>query len=136
GRAHIHHVFSSSERGIVASLQGAGDIEYIFAVNASSDEKSKDRLAMKAVEAKIGLEAPPHGLYDALTGGVEEGFIFRSEIVRREGPFRSGPGQMRVWARTARPLGGVQIATPIVTRELALEQSPIKLTLAASLVDN
>src|SRR5207244_4332613 len=42
----------------------------------------------------------------------------------------------RVWARSSRPIGGVQLAAPVVTRELALEQSPIKLSIAATLVDD
>src|SRR5207248_8766451 len=55
---------------------------------------------------------------------------------KRTGKFRFGPGQMRVWARTARPIGGVQVATPTVTRELALEERPIKLDISASIVDD
>jgi hypothetical protein len=67
-------------------------------------------------------------------GGREEGFT--PEQGTQKGKFRFGPGQMRVWARTARPIGGVQAAAPVVTRELALEKEPIKLALAATLVDN
>ena len=52
------------------------------------------------------------------------------------GKFSFGPGQMRVWARTARPIGGVQVAAPVVTRELALEKEPIKLDIGATIVDD
>src|SRR5262249_16623008 len=66
---------SLEERAISVSVQGVGDIEYLFAVNASSDEmRPKDRLAMKAVETKITVLAPAHGLYNAVTGGLESGF--------------------------------------------------------------
>lgn len=135
GRANIAPVFQCDAPGISASVQGNGDIEYLFAVNAATDEtKPKERLAMKAVEATISAAAPAHGLYDAVTGGkVEE---FKKDSAGFTGKFRFGPGQMRVWAVTTRPLGGVQVATPTVTRELALEQAPIKLTVAASLVDD
>src|SRR5262249_39706509 len=50
-------------------------------------------------------------------------------------PFRFGPGQMRVFARTARVIGGVRATTPVVVRELSQEQSPIRLDIGAALVD-
>ena len=50
---------------------------------------------------------------------------------------RFGPGRSRRrFAHTARPIGGVKIAQPIVSTDLVLEESPITLALAASLVDN
>lgn len=130
-KAGIKPVLASDQPGIAAYRQGEGDIEYLFAINASSDEKKPaDRLAMKPVEATIRATAPEHGLYDAVRGGKEEGFA------KGEGKFRFGPGQMRVWAKTARPIGGVQVATPVVSRELVLEKEPIKLAVSASIVDD
>jgi hypothetical protein len=42
---------------------------------------------------------------------------------------------MRALARTARPIGGVRVGTPVVTRDLTQEKDPIKVDVAASLVD-
>ena len=43
---------------------------------------------------------------------------------------------MRAFARTARPIGGVKIGTPEVLRELVREESPIRVLLAAALMDD
>jgi hypothetical protein len=136
-QAKIHPVFDSDIPGIAATKQGTGDIEYIFAVNASSDEtKPKERLAIKAVEATITVDAPEHGLYDAIRGGKPEEFLPAPGKKGLIGKFGFGPGQMRVWARTARPIGGIQVAAPVITRELVLTQEPIKLDISAVLLDN
>src|SRR5262249_31008764 len=66
-------------------------------------------------------------------GPVEE---FRADGAKRSARFRFGPGQMRVFARTARPLGGVRVATPVLTRELAREREPIQLDVSATVVDD
>jgi hypothetical protein len=43
---------------------------------------------------------------------------------------------MRVFARTARPLGGVRLATPVLVRKLADERSPLMLDVCANVVDD
>ena len=43
---------------------------------------------------------------------------------------------MRAWARTARPIGGVKVATPTVHRLFVVDEDPITLTLAATVLDN
>jgi hypothetical protein len=118
---------------IVFTRQAAGDIEYLFAVNATPDADAKDGVTPKAVEAQIRLMLNASGaVYDAVLGGKAP-FEQSNEL---SGKFRFGPGQMRVFARTARPVGGVRVATPTVTRELSQEQSPITLDVAATLVDD
>jgi hypothetical protein len=118
---------------IVFTRQAAGDIEYLFAVNATPDADAKDGVTPKAVEARIRLMLNASGaVYDVVLGGKAP-FEQSNEL---SGRFRFGAGQMRVFARTARPIGGVRAATPTVTRELSQEQSPITLDVAATLVDD
>ena len=51
------------------------------------------------------------------------------------GLFRFGAGEMRVFARTARPIGGVQVQTPVVARDFTLEAAPISVSIDATLAD-
>ncbi len=124
-KAGIEPVFICDATGIAATRQAEGDIEYLFAVNASPDPGSAKRNAMKAATATIAIEAKGKTLYDAMTGGAAEakakyGFI---------------PGQMRVFARTARPIGAVSVATPSITHDLTQARNPITLRLAATVLD-
>ena len=43
---------------------------------------------------------------------------------------------MRVFARTARPIGGVQVLTPTIVRDYTLEKNPMKLEVSAMLADD
>ncbi len=43
---------------------------------------------------------------------------------------------MRVWARTARPIGGLRAAAPVVVRDLVRDVSPIQVEVAAAVVDD
>ncbi len=116
---------------IVLTRQAAGDVEYVFAVNATPDPAAKDGLTPKAVEADIRQAAVGDSeIYDALLGG-KANFEKTNE---QSGRFRFGPGQMRVFARTARPIARVRVAAPVVRRELAREAEPIRLEIAASVV--
>jgi hypothetical protein len=117
---------------IIGTRQGAGDIEYLFAVNATPDPDAKDGVTPKAVEAEIMRPYNSRPIYDALLGG-EAPFKVSNQI---DGRFRFGPGQMRVFAQTARPIGGVRVSTPTVTRELSRDQAPITLDVAATVVDD
>src|SRR5262249_30897337 len=54
---------------------------------------------------------------------------------RLSGVIRFGPGQMRVLARTARPIGGVRATPPVVSRDLTQEKAPIQVAVGATLVD-
>jgi hypothetical protein len=135
-RAKIRPIFECSVPTICATRQAVGDVEYLFAVNASGDpDNKKERLALGATVATITLPAGP--VYDAVRGGpVREFTANREPEPGRTGRFRFGPGQMRVFARTARPLGGVRLATPLLARKLADERSPLTLDISATVVDS
>src|SRR5262249_10192452 len=48
---------------------------------------------------------------------------------------RFGPGQMRVYARTPRPVGGVQVLTPTVSRDYTVTQEPLSVEIGAVVTD-
>ncbi len=135
-RAGIKPVLECDVPTISASRQAQGDVEYLFAVNATYDNAdSKDpKNAVKATAATITLDAGAKPTYDAILGGpVPE---FQQKAGKVTGAFRFGPGEMRVFARTARPIGGVRVATPLITRDFTQDKGPpIQLELAATLVD-
>src|SRR5438874_8477562 len=69
-KAKINPVFVCDVPTISATRQAAGDVEYLFAVNATGDPtNTKDRLALKAAEATITLPADDRPVYDAIVGG-------------------------------------------------------------------
>jgi hypothetical protein len=129
----IKPIFACDQPGIVATRQDTGDIEYLFAVNATSVPHPTDRLAMKAVEATMTLPKDTRPMYDAVLGG-KAAFAEKGDALTAT--YRFGPGQMRVFAFTERPIGGIKAATPNVTRELVRETEPIRVDLAATLLDD
>ncbi len=138
-KAGIQPVLESSLPSIAATRQAAGDVEYLLAVNATYDEAFRDAMgkvdpnAVKAASATIALAPDARPVYDAIVGGpVAE---LKTAGGKLSGEFRFGPGQMRVFARTARPIGGVRVATPIVGQDLTLERLPLRVDIAASVVD-
>ena len=124
-KAGIKPVFACDATGISATRQAEGDIEYLFAVNATPDPASAKRNAMKAVTATIALSADGKTVYDAMAGGP----------AKAKGTCDFIPGQMRVFALTARPIGAVSVATPAITHDLTQFKNPITLRLAATLLD-
>lgn len=132
-KAGIKPVFACDQPGIVASRQATGDIEYLFAVNATYDPAVGGLNAHKATVATIGLAADGRPVYDAVLGGSAAGFNVTADL--QSGEFRFGPGQMRVFARTTRPIGSVQALTPVVKRELTKAENPLTVEIAAVLPD-
>jgi len=134
-KAGVRPVFECDAPGIITTRQAEGDVEYLFAVNATPDDSNPaDRITPKAAATTIKLPADGRPVYDAVIGGsVQELAARGSQLV---GSFRFGPGQMRVWARTARPIGGLRAATPVVLRDLVRDASPIQVEIAATLVDD
>jgi hypothetical protein len=132
-RAGIKPVFTCDQPGIVATRQAAGDIEYLFAVNATYDPAVGGMNAQKATAATIGLEADGRPVYDAVLGGPVPELEKKGDALT--GQFRFGPGQMRVFARTARPIGKVQVLTPQVRRDYTKAEQPLAVEVGAVLLD-
>jgi hypothetical protein len=133
-KAGIKPVFTSDQEGIAATRQAAGDVEYLFAVNATHDPAGSPQLGVKAVTATLGLEADGRPVYDAVHGGPVGELAAKSKQL--EGKFRFGPGQMRVFARTARPIGGVKAGTPVLHRDYTQRDRPLSLEISAAVVDD
>jgi hypothetical protein len=130
----VRPVLDCDRPGVVASREACGDIEYLFTVNATPDPDTFGWYFLHGTEATLGLPADDRPVYDALQGGslARE---FRSNNGRLTGTFRFGPGQMRVFARTARPIGGVLVLTPLLSRDYTAARQPIQVELTAVLVD-
>jgi hypothetical protein len=134
-KAGIKPIFECDTPTIVATRQAAADVEYLFAVNATpdADNKTDPRNTPKAATATIALPDDGRPVYDAVRGGpVPE---LKSKDGKLAGTIRFGPGQMRVFARTARPIGAVRLATPVLRRDLVQEREPIQVEIAATLLD-
>ncbi len=138
-------VFTSDTPTIVASHQGEGDIDYYFAVNATpaydlapraanlGSLTHADGILLATARATIDLPGSDRPVYDALLGG--EAREFRKNGEQMTATLRFGPGQMRVFACSARPIGGVRLAAPLLERDYTREHDPVRLTLAATLLD-
>jgi hypothetical protein len=118
---------------IITQRQAQGDIEYLFAVNATP--KPDDEIVhIQSATATLSMAANGWAVYDAVHGVVEEGFKPQGDHL--SGRFHFGPGAMRVFARTARPIGGVQVQTPVLFRDFTVADAPVRIEAAATLVDD
>ncbi len=133
-KARIEPVFQCDQPGICATRQAAGDVEYLFAVNATHDPAGNPQLGMKATAATIGLKADGRPVYDAVLGGPAVGFQQQGD--RLVAQLRFGPGQMRAFARTARPIARVSVGTPLVRRDFTSRDAPLCVELAAAVLDS
>lgn len=153
-KAGIKPAFGCDRNGIAAGCQAYGDIEYLFAANATYDEQAArqyqaawtaaqsdpealkklavPRNALAPTVAAITLADDGRPVYDAMLGGPAS---FEKRGKGLLGSFRFGPGQMRAFARTARPVGGVTVAQPTLYRDYTVSQAPFRVTLSATLLD-
>jgi hypothetical protein len=122
----IRPVMDVDSAGIITSRQAWGDIEYLFAVNATE--------GLKSAEATLSLAADERILYDAIHGRLAK------EFVEKEGKLtakiRFGPGQMRVFARTNKTIGGVDLPNPMLVRDFTKAEAPVRLDIVATVVDS
>jgi hypothetical protein len=132
-QAGIQPVLGCDQAGIVASRQAQGDVEYLFAVNATYDEEVGGRNAVRATEATLTLPDDGRPVYDAVLGRPAE---FRSTGQALEGYYRFGAGQMRVFARTARHIERVQVLAPAVERDYTRAGEPLRVQFAAAVLDS
>jgi hypothetical protein len=133
-KAGIHAPLASTEPGIVVTRQAAGDVEYLLAVNAAHDPEGDPMLGMMAVRPTLTLPNDGRPVYDAVGGGRADGFHEQGARLSARLPF--GPGQMRVFARTTRPIGAVAVGSPTLRRDYTLAQSPLRLDFGAAVLDD
>jgi len=129
--AGIAPVIDCDSPGIFASRQAEGDIEYLFAVNATHLEGGSQN-DTAPIETTIGLPADGRPVYDAVRGG--------DVAMKKDGnslklATRFGAGEMRVFARTARPIGGVLCLPPVQFCDYTVKENPLRVSLGAMLVD-
>jgi hypothetical protein len=132
-RLGIPPVLECDNPSVIVSRQARGDFEYLFAVNAGYDAGVGGMNAIKTGTAKIRLPADGRPVYNAVVGGPAAGL--KPSGNKLAGEFRFGPGQMRVFARSARPIGGVQALTPAVLKDYTLAQEPVRVEVGAVVTD-
>lgn len=118
---------------IMTARQALGDIEYLFATNATYDPQVGERNSLKAAASTLSVADDGRPIYDAVRGGTPA--EFKSQDKQLKGIVRFGAGEMRVFARTARPIGGVQVTSPTVFQDYTVENNPSKIEFTATLVD-
>jgi len=135
--AKIAPAFVSDNPLIAPGRQVRGEIEYLFAVNFAMAGHLEDSFADQPgpTTATITLTDDGRPVYDAMTAkDLTATFAKSNGGVSAKLDFAAG--DMKALARTARPIGGVLVAAPVVhfdsTRE---DQPPIQMDLAATLVD-
>ncbi len=132
-RLGIEPIYECDKPSIVPARQAMGDIEYLFAVNATYDDGLGGMNAIKPAEATITVPADGRPVYDAVRGGVAPEFTRKGRDLTAR--IRFGPGQMRAFARTTRPIGGVQVGTPTLFRDYTVTEAPLRVNVTATLVD-
>ena len=137
--AGIAPVLVTNEEGISATAQSYGDVEYVFAVNATHDFDDQTprgpMLGIKRVKATIGLQDDDRPIYDAVRGGIASEFSKKNDgLLNSEISF--GAGQMRAFARTTRPIGRVHVTAPTIARDLTQLQKPLQFTINGMVFDN
>jgi len=133
--AKIAPAFVSDSPFVAPGRQIRGEIEYIFAVNFATDKKEGENTGIpKAASATITLTDDGRPVYDAMTGGEFKGFAKGNGGLSAKIDFAAG--DMKVFARPARPIGSVLVFAPVLSVDLTREgQAPITMAFSAALVD-
>ncbi len=127
------------KREMIVTRHSAGDTEYLFLVNAKPNDRESSDVRNAVSATMVGITfagGPPYHFYDAQIGGPVRELVAPGNRYGMSARFDFSPGQIRVFARTAGPIGGIKVATPVVTRDLVLEKSPLEVHIAATLLDD
>ena len=127
-KAGIKPAIETDQPLLIASRQGGGDIEYVFTVNDTSDGKTWNQAI--AVDANVKLPTGGRNVYDAVVGGPAR------DLKDGAGKVRFGAGQMKAWAMTRAPIGGVKAGAATVSRDFTAKADPIKVDFSAVLTDD
>ena len=101
-KAHIAPPVECDVPTIVITRHVAGDVEYIFAVNATPDPDDKQDIknALKSVEATLAFPESRGRIIDLITHKELAPLVQKDKAGPLFYTCRFGPGQMRVFART------------------------------------
>ena len=130
----VQPIFACDSGEIVGSRQAQGDIEYLFAVNATWDANGGQMNSIKPARATISLPDDGRPIYDAVHGGPAAGFARKNGMI--SAAVRFGAGEMRAFARTARPISGVQVQKPVVSSDYTRAEAPTRVAFSAVLMDD
>lgn len=133
GAIGIKPALDADSPSIITQRQAQGDIEYLFAVNATP-RPDDAKVHIQSAQATLSMAADGRPVYDALHGVPED--AFKAKDNRLSATLRFGPGEMRVFARTARPIGGVQVHAPVLFRDFTVQDEPVRIESAATLLDD
>ncbi len=138
-RAGIAPILGCNEPEVWVTRQADGDVEYLFTDNAKLDRIYSDLYpgagyedALDAVSTTLHLPNDGRPVYDAVLGGPAP-FVAKGKELAAVVSY--GPGQLRVFARTARPIGGVYVQLPVITNDTLKEDTPLTLHCAAEVHD-
>ncbi len=122
---------------VFANRHVSGDFEYLFTTNATFDyNKPGDYIAIKGASANITMPVDGRPIYDAIHGGLVPAFAKPAKkSLATTALFTYGPGQMRVFARTARPIAGVEVTKPELYKDYTLTNNPVQISFTARIVD-
>ena len=129
----IKPALDADSPGIITQRQAQGDIEYLFAVNGTP-KPDDEKVHIQSASATLSVAADGRPIYDAVHGQSEG--AFKADGGKLAAKFRFGPGEMLVFARTARPIGGVQVQTPVLFRDFSVADAPVRVEASATLVDD
>lgn len=134
-KAGIQPIFTTDEKEIAAGRQVCGEVEYVFMVNAKFDQKLNriNTLSPDGLTAKVAIPTGGRPIYDAILGGAPA--ELKAAEKSASGALRFGPGQLRAFAVTARPIGGVRAGAPTLHRDYTLSTDPFRLRFSAAVND-
>ncbi|MGA2497957.1 MAG: hypothetical protein ABSH20_09460 [Tepidisphaeraceae bacterium] len=118
---------------IFTNREALGDIEYLFALNITWNEAEGKTNSLKAATGRLTIPDDGRPVYDAVRPGIATEFKSAGKTLAAD--VRFGPGQMRAFARTARPIGGIQLQSASVQRDYTLREAPVRLDFSAALLD-
>ena len=134
-KAGIMPAFGSSVDTIAAGKQVRGEIEYDFAVNFTPEAGHSPAANGYGVPVKASATitlADDRPVYNAVSGGL---MPMKKTAAGVSANLEFGPSQMYALARTARPIGGVQVGLPTISRDFTRETDPLRVEFTASLMD-
>ena len=133
---NIQPAFVSDIPTIAPGKQVRGEIEYIFAVNYTPEAGYSPVAGGYGVpipaQASISLPDDGRPIYDAINSGNAP-FAKKGQLMTAS--YNFGPGQMVALARTARPIGGMQLSTVNINRDLTRTEDIQRIEFNATLVD-
>ena len=129
----IHPTMECDQRTVVTSRQALGDVEYLFATNATPDEKSTTLLAIKPALATLSVADDGRPIYDAIRGKAASEFAAKDEGI--SATIRFGAGQIRAFANDPPNRGCTRSAPRSCGAIVATPDNPLHVEVTAMVTD-